>query len=94
MRKDFRLYTYNLDNIDQEIIYFKPLDAFAFQPVPVDLIKVLQLKDGTFLFNTERTIYTEDKLFWTFVIALFGIFLYNSYSNFSRGMFSAPIPLP
>ena len=51
LRKDFRLYTYNLDNIDQEIIYFKPLDAFAFQPVPVDLIKVLQLKDGTFLFT-------------------------------------------
>ena len=94
LRKDFRLYTYNLDNIDQEIIYFKPLDAFAFQPVPVDLIKVLQLKDGTFLFNAARTMYTEKKLFWTFVIALFGIFLYSSYSNFSRGMFSAPIPLP
>ena len=63
LRKDFRLYTYNLDNINQEIIYFKPLDAFAFQPVPIDLIKVLKLNDGTFLFNTERTMYTEKKLF-------------------------------
>ena len=94
-RKDFKLYTYNLDDIDQEIIYFKPLEAFAFQPVTVDAIKVLELKDGTLLFNTERKIMnSEKKLLWTFVIALFGIFLYNSYSNFSRGMFSAPIPLP
>ena len=94
-RKDFKLYTYNLDDIHQEIIYFKPLEAFAFQPVTVDAIKVLQLRDGTLLYNTERKIMnSEKKLLWTFVIALFGIFLYSSYSNFSRGMFSAPIPLP
>ena len=85
-RKDFKLYTYNLDNIDQEIIYFKPLEAFAFQPVAVDAIKVLQLKDGTLLYNTERKIInSEKKLLWTFVIALFGIFLYGSYSNSSSG---------
>ena len=83
-RKDFKLYTYNLDDIDQEIIYFKPLEAFAFQPVTVDAIKVLQLRDGTLLYNTERKI-TEKKLLWTFVIALFGIFLYSSYSNSSSG---------
>ena len=85
-RKDFKLYTYNLDDIDQEIIYFKPLEAFAFQPVTVDAIKVLELKDGTLLFNTERKIMnSEKKLLWTFVIALFGIFLYSSYSNSSSG---------
>ena len=83
-RKDFKLYTYNLDDVDQEIIYFKPLEAFAFQPVTVDAIKVLQLRDGTLLYNTERKI-TEKKLFWTFVIALFGIFLYSSFSNSSSG---------
>ena len=83
-RKDFKLYIYNLDDIDQEIIYFKPLEASAFQPVTVDAIKVLQLRDGTLLYNTERKI-TEKKLFWTFVIALFGIFLYSSYSNSSSG---------
>ena len=92
-RKEFKLYTYKLDDIGQEIIYFKPLKAFAFQSVTVDAIKLLQLRDGTLLYNTERKI-TKKKLFWTFVIALFGIFLYSSYSNFSRGMFSAPIPLP
>ena len=42
--KDFKLYTYNLDDIDKEIICFKPLEAFAFQPVPVDLIKVLSIE--------------------------------------------------
>ena len=85
-RKDFKLYTYNLDDIDQEIIYFKPLEAFAFQPVTVDVIKVLQLRDGTLLYNTERKIMnSEKKLLWTFVIALFGIFLYSSYSNSSSG---------
>ncbi|MAI85709.1 MAG: hypothetical protein CMF99_00760 [Candidatus Marinimicrobia bacterium] len=83
-RKDFKLYTYNLDYIDQEVIYFKPLEAFAFQPVTVDAIKVLQLRDGTLLYNTEGKI-TEKKLFWTFVIALFGIFLYSSHSNSSSG---------
>ena len=85
-RKDFKLYTYNLDDIHQEIIYFKPLEAFAFQPVTVDAIKVLQLRDGTLLYNTERKIMnSEKKLLWTFVIALFGIFLYSSYSNSSSG---------
>ena len=83
-RKDFKLYTYNLDDIDQEIIYFKPLEASAFQPVTMDAIKVLQLRDGTLLYNTERKI-TGKKLFWTFVIALFGIFLISSYSNSSSG---------
>ena len=82
-RKDFKLYIYNLDDIDQEIIYFKPLEASAFQPVTVDAIKVLQLRDGTLLYDTERKI-TEKKLFWTFVIALFGILLFSSYSNSSR----------
>ena len=85
-RKDFKLYTYNLDDIDQEIIYFKPLEAFAFQPVTVDVIKVLRLRDGTLLYNTERKIMnSEKKLLWTFAISLFGIYLYSRYSNFPTG---------
>ena len=87
-RKDFKLYTYNLDDIDQEIIYFKPLEAFAFQPVTVDAIKVLQLRDGTLLYNTEKKMYSEKKYLWTFVITLIGIYAYNSYSNFGKGMFN------
>ena len=92
-RTDFKLYRYNPDDIEQEIIYFKPLEAFAFQPVPVNQIKVLQLKDGTLLYNTERKImYTEKKLLWTFAISLFGIYLYSRYSNFPRS--NDPIWLP
>ena len=86
-RKDFKLYTYNLDDIDQEIIYFKPFEAFAFQPVSVDVIKVLQLRDGTLLYNTEKKMYNDKKL-WAFVITLIGIYSYISYSNFSKGMFN------
>ena len=87
-RKDFKLYTYNLDDIDQEIIYFKPLEAFAFQPVTVNQIKVLQLRDGTLLYNNEKKMYSEKKYLWTFVIILIGICAYISYSNFSKGMFN------
>ena len=53
-RTDFKLYRYNPDDIEQEIIYFKPLEAFAFQPVPINQIKVLLLKDGTLLYNTKK----------------------------------------
>ncbi|MFL3005528.1 MAG: hypothetical protein ACJZ1R_05105 [Candidatus Neomarinimicrobiota bacterium] len=87
-RKDFKLYTYNLDDVDQELIYFKPLEAFAFQPVSVNQIKVLQLKDGTVLYNTGRKIMYNDKKLWAFVITLIGIYSYISYSNFSQGMFN------
>ena len=95
-RTDFRLYRYNSDDTGQDIIYFKPLDANAFQPVPVQIIKVLQLKDGTLLYNTERKImYNEEKLLLTtFGITLIGIYLYNRYSNLSKGFFDDPIPLP
>ena len=87
-RKDLKIYRYNLDDIDQEIIYFKPLDAFAFQPVSVNQIKVLKLKDGTLLYNNKKKMYSEKKYLWTFVITLIGIYAYNSYSNFGKGMFN------
>ena len=40
-RTDFKLYRYYLDDTAQEMIYFKPLDSFAFQLVPVHMINVL-----------------------------------------------------
>ena len=81
---------------DRKIIYFKPLDAFAFQPVPLNIVKKLQLKDGTILYTTEKNImYAEKKLLYkTIGVALIGMFLYSRYSNFSKGMFDDPIPLP
>ena len=95
-RTDFKLYRYNPDDIEQEIIYFKPLEAFAFQPVPLNIVKRLQLKDGTILYTTEKNImYAEKKLLYkTIGVALIGMFLYSRYSNFSKGMFDDPIPLP
>ena len=87
-KTDFKLYKYNPVDIEQEIIYFKPLEAFAFQPVPVNQIKVLQLKNGTLLYFTEKKMYSEKKYLWTFVITLIGIYAYISYSNFSKGMFN------
>ena len=35
--------------IEEEIVYFKPQDTFAFQQVPVKQIKNLQLKDSRFI---------------------------------------------
>ena len=37
--------------IEEEVVYFKPQNAFAFQPVSVKLIKQLQLKDGHYIID-------------------------------------------
>ena len=44
--KDGTTYLGEYSKIEKEIVYFKPQNAFAFQSVPVKLIKQLQLKDG------------------------------------------------
>ena len=35
--------------IEEEIVYFKPQNAFAFQPISIEKIRILQLKDGQFI---------------------------------------------
>ena len=35
--------------IEGEIVYFKPKNVFAFQPISIKKIKILQLKDGQFI---------------------------------------------
>ena len=47
--KDGTTYLGEYIKIEEEIVYFKHQDAFGFQPVPVKLIKQLQLKDGQFI---------------------------------------------
>ena len=47
--KDGTTYLGEYSKIEGKIVYFKPQGAFAFQPVPVELIKQLQLKDGQFI---------------------------------------------
>ena len=44
--KDGTTYLGEYSKIEGGIVYFKPQEAFAFQPVSVKLIKQLQLKDG------------------------------------------------
>jgi len=57
--------------IEGEIVFFKPLEGLykkeAFEPVPVKLIKKLQLKDGQILFDGSNvkifgSVYNEQKL--------------------------------
>jgi len=49
--KDGTTYLGEYSRTDQKVIYFKRLDSFAFQPLPTNIVKVLQLKDGTFVIN-------------------------------------------
>ena len=47
--KDGTIYLGEYSKTEKEIVYFKPQNAFAFQPVPVQLIKRLKLKDGHYI---------------------------------------------
>ena len=49
--KDGTTYLGEYSKTEEEIVYFKPQDALAFQPVPVKLIQTLKLKDGTVLLH-------------------------------------------
>ena len=39
--------------IEEEIVYFKPKNAFAFQPISIKQIQTLKLKDGHFIIGGE-----------------------------------------
>ena len=49
--KDGTTYFGEYSKIEGKIVFFKPQDAFAFQPVPVKLIQTLKLKDGRVLLH-------------------------------------------
>ena len=44
--KDGTTYLGEYSKTEGKIVYFKPHDAFAFQPIPVKRIRRLELKDG------------------------------------------------
>ena len=44
--KDGTTYFGEYSKIERKIVYFKPHDAFGFQPIPVKRIERLELKDG------------------------------------------------
>ena len=47
--------------IEGEIVYFKPPNAFAFQPISIKNIKILQLKDGQFIIGSSSDILTYEE---------------------------------
>jgi hypothetical protein len=47
--------------IEGEIVYFKPQNAFAFQPISIKLIQILYLKDGHFIIEDGKDILTYEK---------------------------------
>ena len=41
--------------IEEEIVYFKPQNVFAFQPISIKQIQTLKLKDGHFIIGGESS---------------------------------------
>ena len=54
--KDGTTYLGEYSKIEGEIVYFKPQNAFAFQPISIKKIKILQLKDGQFIIGSSTKI--------------------------------------
>ena len=59
--KDGTTYFGEYSKIEEEIVYFKPQDAFGFQPVPVKLIKRLKLKDSHYIIGIDENILTLEE---------------------------------
>ena len=56
--KDGTTYFGEYSKTEKEIVYFKPQNAFAFQPVPAQFIKRLKLKDGDYIIGlSSRSIF-------------------------------------
>ena len=49
--KDGTTYLGEYSKIEKEIVYFKPHDAFGFQPIPVKRIRRLELKEGQIIID-------------------------------------------
>ena len=65
--KDGTTYFGEYIKIEGEIVFFKPLErlyqkeAFAFQPISIKKIKILQLKDGQFIIGIDENILTYEE---------------------------------
>ena len=74
--------------IEEEIVYFKPQNAFAFQPISIKQIQTLELKDGRFIIGGESS--TKGKIppfcpIITVVIILLLGQVINELQTFSLG---------
>ena len=69
--KDGTEYLGEYSRVEKKIVYFKPLDAFAFQPVPIKKIYTLQLKDGRELINIGKfTIHLHSEQYSSGIITI------------------------
>ncbi|MDC1038638.1 hypothetical protein OAR31_06200 [Candidatus Marinimicrobia bacterium] len=59
--KDGTTYLGEYSKTEEEIVYFKPQNAFAFQPISIKKIKILQLKDGQFIIGSSSDILTYEE---------------------------------
>ena len=88
--KDGTTYYGEYSKTEGKIVFFKPQEAFGFQPIPVKLIKQLQLKDGQIIiapglkieakyqnkFTNKKKLYTPKNLVGCliFIIIVGGLF--------------------
>ena len=59
--KDGTTYFGEYSKIEEEIVYFKPQNAFAFQPISIKQIQTLKLKDGHFIIGEQLPVAIEDE---------------------------------
>ena len=59
--KDDTTYFGEYSKIEEEIVYFKPQNAFAFQPISIKQIQTLKLKDGHFIIGDGKSILTFEE---------------------------------
>ena len=52
--KDGTTYFGEYSKTEGKIVYFKPQNAFAFQPISIKQIQTLKLKDGTVLLHNGK----------------------------------------
>jgi len=62
--------------IEEEIVYFKPQNAFAFQPISIKQIQTLKLKDGHFIIggdydSTKAIVFTYCVIITVVIILMF-----------------------
>ena len=56
--KDGTTYLGEYSKIEKEIVYFKPQNIFAFQPISIKQIQTLKLKDGKILYDGSNVKYS------------------------------------
>ena len=80
--KDGTTYLGEYSKTEEKIVYFKPQDALAFQPVPVKLIQTLKLKDGTVLLHNGIIKKNKHTL---------GLGEYQKFSTKEKGIYDASV---